>query len=114
MDASSSPRATAVARVGRTGRSNRFSGLFQSIAGRVRKKQRGVVVLIDDDERFLSELRTSIVELSDCDVVTARDGVDGLVLLKVHADEVRLCLIDMVMPGISGIETLNRGVGTVR
>ncbi len=45
---------------------------------------------------------------SDVEVVSAKDGIDGLVLLKTHAEDVRLCLADMVMPGCSGIELLNR------
>ncbi len=42
------------------------------------------------------------------EVVSAKDGIDGLVLLKTNAEDLRLCLADMVMPGLSGIELLNR------
>ncbi len=42
------------------------------------------------------------------EVLSAKDGIDGLVLLKTNAEDVKLCLADMVMPGLSGIELLNR------
>merc|ERR1711991_197735 len=67
-----------------------------------------VVALIDDDEEQVREISRMIQQNIGFEVVTAKDGIDGLVLLKQHAEDLRLCLVDMVMPGISGIELLNR------
>jgi CheY-like chemotaxis protein len=59
--------------------------------------------------RFVREITTMIESLKhDVEVLSAKDGIDGLVLLKTHGVDVRLCLADMVMPGCSGIELLNR------
>jgi CheY-like chemotaxis protein len=49
-----------------------------------------------------------LAQQPNVEVVSAKDGIDGLVLLKTNAEDVRLCLADMVMPGLSGIELLNR------
>ncbi|MDD5773517.1 MAG: response regulator [bacterium] len=60
------------------------------------------ILIVDDDEAFRSEFK----ELFDYyDVIEASDGQSALKLLK-SANDIGLILLDVMMPGISGIEVL--------
>jgi len=60
------------------------------------------ILIVDDDEAFRSEFK----ELFDnYDIVEAPDGKSALRLLK-SANDIGLILLDVMLPGISGIEVL--------
>lgn len=40
--------------------------------------------------------------------MTCKDGVEGFALARQNSEDLRLCLIDMVMPVLSGLDFLNR------
>lgn len=63
------------------------------------------VLLIDDDAR-LAELLTGYLAQHDVALVHARDGQAGLRALA--ADAVDAVLLDVMMPGIDGLEVLRR------
>lgn len=42
------------------------------------------------------------------EVLTCKDAIDGLMMAKQYSEDLRVCLIDMVMPVLSGLELLNR------
>jgi DNA-binding response OmpR family regulator len=62
-----------------------------------------MILLIDDDAAVL---RTLEIVLGDrgYDVITAKDGVEGLRLFQKHHPD--LVITDLVMPEMEGIETI--------
>ena len=63
-------------------------------------------VLIVDDDAFLSGIYATKLELEGFEVVSARDGEDGL---KAAAKEMPdLILLDVLMPKLDGFEVLKR------
>lgn len=62
----------------------------------------GKKVLLVDDEQGILELHTRMVQslLTDCQILTARDGREGLVIIRSqHPD---LVLLDLMMPELDG------------
>lgn len=66
---------------------------------------RGVVLVIDDEEPVL-EAVTDILAFAGVEVVTALNGQAGIELFRLRRDDIRLVLLDLSMPGLSGEETL--------
>lgn len=62
------------------------------------------ILLIDDDAELLKMLKTYF-ERKKYEVITARNGPEGLSRLKLKPD---LILLDVNMPGIDGIEVCRR------
>ncbi len=62
------------------------------------------VLIVDDDSEFRSELRDLLMGY---DVTEASSGEEALQILK-RANEIGVVLMDVQMPGASGIETLMR------
>jgi YesN/AraC family two-component response regulator len=60
------------------------------------------ILIVDDDDAFRSEFKELF---DDYDVVEAPDGKSALQLLK-SANDIGLILLDVNMPGISGIDVL--------
>ncbi len=63
------------------------------------------VLLIDDDAR-LFELLSDYLEQADCDLQYAPSGGQGLVALRDASFDV--VLLDVMMPGMDGLQTLQR------
>ncbi|MBT3787370.1 MAG: response regulator [Alphaproteobacteria bacterium] len=64
-------------------------------------------VLIVDDDQHILELVTSLLQTLDCNVVgSALDGEEGLALFREKQPD--LVLLDFMMPGLSGLETLQQ------
>ena len=64
-------------------------------------------MLIDDEEQ-VREVVTDILEMQGMQVLAAADGPAGLALYREHRAEVRLVLLDLSMPGMSGEETFRQ------
>jgi DNA-binding response OmpR family regulator len=63
------------------------------------------VLLVDDEKEFVSALAERL-SLRDFQVETATNGQDALAILKeIRADVV---ILDVMMPGMSGLEVLKR------
>ena len=60
------------------------------------------ILLVDDDEAFRAELRDF---LEGYDVVEASNGRQALALLQ-RANEISLVVLDVMMPGLNGIDVL--------
>lgn len=62
-----------------------------------------LVLIIDDDEaiRVLSQW---IVQRAGYRAITARDGPEGIELVKVHGSDISLILLDLTMPRMGGGE----------
>ena len=63
-------------------------------------------VLVIDDEAPVRDAVTDILALEDIPVMIAPDGQTGIDLYRQHQAEVRLVILDLSMPGLSGEETL--------
>ena len=80
-------------------------------AGEVKDLDRGPalvrgegMVLVVDDEDFVREAAKEILEAAGYTVLVAADGGQGVELFRTHRENIRLVLLDMVMPVMSGRE----------
>jgi two-component system response regulator ArlR len=69
------------------------------------QERRPRILLIDDEERIVNFLALKL-KVSGYDVVCARDGEKGLKIARTTAPD--LMLLDIIMPGIDGLEVLRR------
>ncbi len=65
----------------------------------------GARILVVDDEQIMRDGCTRILSKEDWEVVTAENGEVGLVAIK-EGDDFDVVLLDLMMPGISGMEVL--------
>ena len=63
-------------------------------------------ILIVDDDRPTVMIISSVLKKHGYDVFTAFNGISGL--RKAQEEKPHLIILDIVMPGIDGIETLRR------
>jgi DNA-binding NtrC family response regulator len=61
------------------------------------------MMLVDDEERFLSTTQKLLAK-KGYDVVTASSGAEALEKLRLH--NIHVVVLDVKMPGMDGIETL--------
>jgi len=61
----------------------------------------GTVLLVDDEETLRHTTR-EILETIGYDVITAKDGREGVDVFKENNDQVKLVFMDMAMPNMSG------------
>ena len=64
-----------------------------------------LVLVVDDDEVIRKVVRT-VLEADDFEVVEARDGVEAID--RVTADQPTVVVLDVMMPGIDGVEVCRR------
>jgi PAS domain S-box-containing protein len=64
------------------------------------------VALVVDDEEIVRILARSVLEAGGFQVRTAEDGEEGLALYDEIRGEVAVVALDLTMPGMSGIETM--------
>ena len=64
------------------------------------------ILIIDDEEDFGMLLKLNINKSTNYDALVANSGEVGLELVQKHRPH--LVLLDIMMPGIDGIETLKR------
>ncbi len=63
-------------------------------------------VLVVDDEREVRALVRRVVEREGHEVLEACDGIEALELLD--KQDIRLALVDVVMPNMNGVELMQR------
>jgi len=63
------------------------------------------ILLVDDEPDFL-EITSHLLNRGNYRVITAIHGKDALELYEKHREEIRLVILDMLMPGIGGQECL--------
>ncbi len=62
----------------------------------------GELILLVDDDDLIRHLTTHMLEDAGYEVIAARDGEDALELFMAHAAEVKLLMLDVVMPRMDG------------
>jgi PAS domain S-box-containing protein len=67
-----------------------------------------VKILIIDDEQVMRDGCARILSRDGWTVITAENGHQGLDEIRRHPSEIDLILLDLMMPGLSGMETLER------
>lgn len=69
------------------------------------KMEKFAILLVDDKEEFVSALSNRLL-LQGMEVHTATKGEDALAMLQEKTTDV--VILDVVMPGMGGLETLRR------
>ena len=63
------------------------------------------MVLVIDDDAFVRETITDILEYEGIPLLTAVSGEAGVVLYREHIERIDLVLLDMSMPNMDGSKT---------
>jgi len=74
---------------------------------RVPLKGEGRILLVDDEKSIRRALSRVLGDLG-FDVITAESGKQGMELFREQADDIVCTLVDMTMPGESGLDVLER------
>lgn len=75
-------------------------------------KGRGEVILAIEDEEMLRDYLETILGEDGYRVILAADGAEGVQIFMEHMHEIKLVLLDMGLPKISGEEVLSRIVSS--
>ena len=62
------------------------------------------LILVIDDHTLVREVLRHLLEDRGFTVLTASDGPTGVAIFRQHAQEIRAVLLDLIMPGMSGLE----------
>lgn len=65
-------------------------------------------ILSIDDSAIVRKIIRGAVEVLNYDLLEASDGLEGLQVLHNHVEEIALILLDWNMPGLNGLEVLER------
>src|SRR3989339_207737 len=67
-----------------------------------------VKILVIDDEEIMRDGCERILSKNGCSVLTAENGSVGLAKLQESPKEIDIILLDLMMPGMSGMEVLGK------
>ncbi|MEH2086174.1 PAS domain-containing hybrid sensor histidine kinase/response regulator [Nostoc sp.] len=62
----------------------------------------GELILVVDDEVAITQIAKTTLEIHNYKVLTAQNGIEAIALYTEQKDEIRLVLIDMMMPSMGG------------
>ena len=62
-------------------------------------------ILIVEDDRAVREMLDAVLTAEGLDVKTARDGLEGLLKLRVHS--IAVLVLDIMMPDVGGLRMLD-------
>jgi PAS domain S-box-containing protein len=65
-------------------------------------------ILVIDDEQIMREGCSRILSKNGWSVITAENGKQGLDEIQNHLDKIDVILLDLMMPGMSGMEVLDQ------
>ncbi len=74
----------------------------------VESNQLGGTILVIDDEDVVRHAVIDLLTLGGWQVLEAATGMQGIALYRQYRDIIKLVLLDMRMPGLSGVETLRQ------
>jgi two-component system, cell cycle sensor histidine kinase and response regulator CckA len=64
------------------------------------------LLLVDDEEQIIKSWGRTLRHLG-YNVLIARNGIEALEILREHADEISLVILDLIMPGMGGKDTFD-------
>jgi PAS domain S-box-containing protein len=70
--------------------------------------RRRATVLLVDDEEVVRDMVGEVLEQEGFSVLRAEDGAQGVALFREGRDRIDVVLLDLSMPGLSGVETFRR------
>jgi PAS domain S-box-containing protein len=79
-----------------------------AVAGNDEEWQSSGKILVIDDEEILRTTTAAMLELFGLTPVCAEDGFAGVEAFAAAPDDVRLILLDLTMPNLDGLQTLER------
>jgi DNA-binding NtrC family response regulator len=65
-------------------------------------------ILVIDDEEILRDVIKEVLDFMKIPAVFAESGQVGIEQFKQHIDHIRLVLLDVLMPGMSGVEAFKQ------
>ena len=68
----------------------------------------GRTILLVDDEAFILQMTAAALEADGYRVLTARDGSAAMVMFSQHCNEISAVILDLMMPGLDGLQTLDQ------
>jgi PAS domain S-box-containing protein len=68
----------------------------------------GGTVLVVDDEETVRVVTTRSLKMMGFSVLIATDGREAIAIYREYRDEIRVVLLDMMMPGLGGAQTFQR------
>ena len=83
-----------------------FTGHGRAGAELLAGKRFAVRVLLVDDEEMVIDIGAQMIEKMGYDVLFTRKGDEALSLYGSHRKSIDLVVLDLIMPGLSGLETL--------
>jgi len=69
------------------------------------KKGHGECILIADDDATVLQTQARIIESFGYRSIIANDGLEAVHLFEKHRDEIDVVILDLVMPGLTGVDT---------
>jgi len=64
----------------------------------------GDLILLADDDKYVRKVTAEVLEVIGYRVLQAKDGREGFKLFKAHRHDIKLALLDVVMPRCGGME----------
>ena len=77
-------------------------------SGSGRENEVLATILIVEDEAALLELVYQYLQKRNFGVLTAKDGTEGVEVFRQHAKKIQLVISDLAMPGMDGLECMER------
>ncbi|MBT7369097.1 MAG: response regulator [Gammaproteobacteria bacterium] len=71
------------------------------------KQPKGRVLVVDDEE-YAREVLGDILDSLGFEVISAKDGFEGLDSFEAESNGISACVIDLTMPGMAGLELLEK------
>jgi CheY-like chemotaxis protein len=66
----------------------------------------GTILVVDDEEEVRTTVKMALEEFGFT-VLTATDGQEGVTVFRAHAPQIRVVLLDLMMPRMDGVEAFH-------
>jgi len=68
----------------------------------------GELILIVDDDVDIRSACSSVLKNTGYQVLEAADGLEAIEIFRTHQDTIAMIIMDIVMPGLTGVQTVER------